>query len=156
MLNAGLYYNEHTHTYTQVCARRGSSNFVPQDLLLPWCCTASPYIAMETQKMMTGMGLEVKWVKSIWVMSSQTRFISAGQNHIKHLSGLQTPTPADGSTNTVQFRVHENETKNWSRILQTELSHFKWHTNTEYTWNTSVLYDTITIWILYSLKIWSK
>lgn len=71
MLRADLYYNEHTHT--GVCTT-GSSNLVAQDLLLPWYCTASPYIAMETQKRWLARGF--KWNGSRASGSSQVELTS--------------------------------------------------------------------------------
>lgn len=60
--------NTHAHTHAQVCAQQGARIWL-QDLLLPWCCTASPYIAMETQKRWLARGF--KWNGSRASESSQ-------------------------------------------------------------------------------------
>ena len=95
MLRADLYYNEHTHTgvYTT-----GSSNLVAQDLLLPWYCTASPYIAMETQKRWLARGF--KWNGSRASGSSQVEPTSWAS--VTQTRGEKTPWKSNHTANTPQ------------------------------------------------------
>lgn len=111
-MKACITIHTHTHAHTGVYTT-GSSNFVPQDLLLPWYCTASPYIAMETQKWWLAWGF--KWSRSRASESSQVKqnllvdFSPAP--HKKYLSGLFNTSKQPNQPSPGSIKEHETPPK---------------------------------------------